>query len=62
MITDIIYNNTYQFGGSFSAEHGIGQLKKKEMIKYKTKEEIKLMREIKKSFDPLNIFNPGKIF
>ena len=62
LITDIIYNNTYRFGGSFSAEHGIGQLKKKEMIKYKTKEEIKLMREIKKSFDPLNIFNPGKIF
>lgn len=62
LITDIIYKNTYKCGGSFSAEHGIGQLKKNEMIKYKTKKEIKLMREIKKSFDPLNIFNPGKIF
>jgi len=62
LITDIIYNNTYKSGGSFSAEHGIGQLKKNEMIKYKSKEEIKLMKKIKKSFDPFNIFNPGKIF
>ena len=61
-ITEIIYENTYRFNGSFSAEHGIGQLKKKELRKYKSKDEIKRMLGIKKIFDPKNILNPGKIF
>ncbi len=61
-ITELIYENTYKFDGSFSAEHGIGQLKKKELRKYKTNDEIKRMQGIKKMFDPKNILNPGKIF
>ena len=58
---EIILNNVYNLEGSFSAEHGIGQLKKKELLNYKDKNIIELMREIKQSFDPLNILNPGKI-
>ena len=49
-------------GGSFSAEHGIGQIKKDSLIKYKDVNEINLMKKIKLSLDPKNIFNPGKIF
>lgn len=58
----IIYDNVSFFGGSFSAEHGIGQLKKKELRSYKSKIEFSKMKEIKKNFDPKNIFNPGKVF
>ena len=61
-ITGIIYSKTYKYHGSFSAEHGIGQLKRKELKKYKPKEEIEQMLKIKKNFDPNNILNPGKIF
>ena len=61
-ITEIIYENVSKFKGSFSAEHGIGQLKKSELRKYKSKEEIKQMLSIKHNFDPKNILNPGKIF
>ena len=60
-ITNIIYENTYKFNGSFSAEHGIGQLKRKELRRYKTKDEIKKMLGLKKIFDPKNILNPGKL-
>ena len=50
-----------QMGGSFSAEHGVGIVRKKDALKVKS-EEIKIMKKIKKSFDPKNILNPGKIF
>jgi FAD/FMN-containing dehydrogenase len=50
------------FGGSISAEHGVG-LTKKPYLKYsRSPEEIEYMRMIKKSFDPDGILNPGKIF
>ena len=48
-------------GGSFSAEHGIGIVRKKDALKIKG-DEIKIMKSIKKSLDPKNILNPGKIF
>ena len=50
-----------QMGGSFSAEHGVGIVRKKDALKVKS-EEIKIMKKIKKSLDPKNILNPGKIF
>ena len=65
-IRDEIYlyiNNLVQsYGGSFSAEHGIGQIKKDSLLKYKTSTEIEIMKNIKKIFDPKNILNDGKIF
>ena len=42
-------------------EHGIGQLRKNELEKHKSKNEICTMRKIKKLFDPQNILNPGKV-
>jgi len=65
-IRDEIYlyiNDLVQsYGGSFSAEHGIGQIKKDSLLKYKTSSEIEIMKNIKKIFDPKNILNEGKIF
>ena len=60
-INDIIYNNTKLVDGSISAEHGIGLDKKKYLIKSRSEDEIELMRLIKKSIDPKNILNPGRV-
>ncbi len=61
-VNEIIFSYVTKFNGSISAEHGIGQLRRDELKKYKSSEEIKRMTEIKKIFDPKNIMNPGKIF
>ena len=50
-----------KYNGSFSAEHGIGVIRKKDALEYK-KDEIALMKRIKQAIDPKNIVNPGKIF
>ena len=48
-------------GGSISAEHGIGQLKREEIARYKPAIEIELMHRIKAALDPRGIMNPGKL-
>jgi len=60
-INEIIYSNTEKVDGSISAEHGIGLDKKKYLIKTRSQDEIELMRLIKKSIDPKNILNPGRV-
>lgn len=50
-----------QYGGSISAEHGIGRLKRDELAVYKSEAEIQLMRAIKAALDPKGIMNPGKV-
>ena len=57
-----IFNLVHDLGGSFSAEHGIGLIKKKEFKKYTSKEEYLIKYNLKKLLDPNNIMNPGKIF
>ena len=57
-----IFNLVHDLGGSFSAEHGIGLIKKKEFKKYTSKEEFIIKYNLKKLLDPKNIMNPGKIF
>jgi len=56
-----LYDITNQLDGSYSAEHGIGLAKKEELKKYSSKSEFELMNLIKKSIDPNNILNPGKV-
>jgi FAD/FMN-containing dehydrogenase len=56
-----IHDLVREFGGSFSAEHGIGQLKVFELERYAPPVELDLMRTIKKSLDPNGIMNPGKV-
>ena len=60
-INELVHNQVYQYSGSFSAEHGIGQAKRDELPRRKSPVEIELMRAIKKAFDPKNIMNPGKV-
>jgi FAD/FMN-containing dehydrogenase len=59
--TDIVHDLIDSMGGSISAEHGIGQLKRAELKKYKSVLELELMRSIKQSLDPRGLMNPGKV-
>ena len=56
-----IHDFVRDFGGSFSAEHGIGQLKVFELERYADPVELELMRRVKHAFDPNGIMNPGKV-
>lgn len=51
-----------EFGGSFSAEHGIGGLKREDFRRYTPESRVALMRAIKAAIDPDGVMNPGKIF
>ncbi|MES2291888.1 MAG: FAD-binding oxidoreductase [Pseudomonadota bacterium] len=55
-VHDIVKN----YSGSISAEHGIGQMKRDILPRYKSSEELDAMRALKAAFDPKNILNPGK--
>lgn len=61
-IEQIIYDLCRDFGGSVSAEHGIGMLKKDFLSHSRSSEEIELMRKIKQVLDPKQILNQGRIF
>jgi FAD/FMN-containing dehydrogenase len=50
-----------EMGGSISAEHGIGFMKREELLHVKSDVELELMRKIKAAFDPRGILNPGKV-
>jgi len=60
-INQIVYDAVHRFGGSFSAEHGLGQLKRGMALHYKSTVEMELMRSIKKALDPTGRMNPGKL-
>ena len=57
----IVHDIVDALGGSISAEHGIGQLKRGELAHYKSAVEMEMMRAIKRTFDPLGLMNPGKV-
>jgi FAD/FMN-containing dehydrogenase len=61
-MTKLIYGITGDFGGSISAEHGIGILKRPYLKLSRTAEEIETMRTLKRALDPHHILNPGRIF
>ncbi|GGE73215.1 FAD-binding oxidoreductase [Massilia psychrophila] len=60
-INRIVHDSVEQFNGSISAEHGIGALKRDDLVRYKPKVELDMMRAIKAALDPLGIMNPGKV-
>ncbi len=60
-INRIVYDSIARFNGTISAEHGLGALKREELVRYKSPLEIALMKKIKQAFDQNNLMNPGKI-
>ena len=57
----IVYDVVASFGGSISAEHGIGQAKREDLLHYRDETEISLMRTLKQTLDPNGILNPGRV-
>jgi FAD/FMN-containing dehydrogenase len=60
-VADAIYGVVAELGGSFSAEHGIGQERRKYLQQYRSATELATMRAIKAALDPQGIMNPGKV-
>ena len=61
-VSQWVFDIVQRYGGSVSAEHGVGLLKKDYLQYGRSQEEIALMKQIKAVFDPNGIMNPGKIF
>jgi FAD/FMN-containing dehydrogenase len=60
-IQDAVHDVVQHFGGSISAEHGLGIMKVDEITRYKSVVEMDVMRTLKRTLDPNNILNPGKV-
>ena len=60
-VNSIVFDAVAAFGGSFSAEHGIGALKRDELAQRKSPVALTLMRQIKTALDPLGLLNPGRV-
>ena len=60
-VNALVYDSVMQFGGSISAEHGVGSLKLDELEKYKSPVALGMMQAIKRALDPLNLMNPGRV-
>jgi FAD/FMN-containing dehydrogenase len=60
-ISRAVHDIVWDFGGSISAEHGLGLMKREEIQRYKSAAEMDAMRALKRTFDPNNILNPGKL-
>lgn len=61
-VTELLGRVLEEFGGTVSAEHGIGLLKRPYLHYSRSAAEIELMRQMKRVFDPAGIMNPGKLF
>jgi FAD/FMN-containing dehydrogenase len=61
-VSNQVFSLVQQYGGSVSAEHGVGLLKKHYLNYSRDPQEIEYMRLIKQAFDPNGVLNPGKVF
>ena len=60
-VNRIVHDIVHAFGGSISAEHGVGQAKVDEITRYKSTVALETMRAVKRALDPKGIMNPGKV-
>jgi FAD/FMN-containing dehydrogenase len=60
-VSRVIHDLAAAFGGSISAEHGIGVMKRDALIDYKSATELEVMRALKRALDPTNILNPNRV-
>ena len=60
-VNTLVFDSVMRFGGSISAEHGIGSLKVDTLAHYKSPVALGLMRVIKQALDPHNLLNPGRV-
>lgn len=60
-VNRIVHDAVHAFNGSISAEHGLGQLKREEILRYKSPVEMAMMRSVKQALDPRGLMNPGKV-
>ena len=60
-VNGLVFDQVRKFGGSISAEHGIGTLKVEKLPHYKSPVALKMMQAVKKALDPQGLMNPGKV-
>jgi FAD/FMN-containing dehydrogenase len=60
-LTESLYGLVCRLGGTISAEHGIGTLKKEALARHRSETELALMRTLKRALDPAKLLNPGKV-
>ncbi len=60
-MNDAVHAVVRAFNGSISAEHGIGKMKRAELLATEPPVAIDLMRRVKAAFDPAGVMNPGKL-
>jgi FAD/FMN-containing dehydrogenase len=60
-VEEVVYGLVRQYGGTVSAEHGIGTLKRRWLAHARSPEQIALMQTLKAALDPKNLLNPGKV-
>jgi FAD/FMN-containing dehydrogenase len=60
-VNAIVYEAVHACGGSISAEHGVGVLKRDELVHYKSPVALALMRQVKAALDPAGMMNPGRV-
>jgi D-lactate dehydrogenase (cytochrome) len=60
-VHDVVFAIVAKYGGSISAEHGVGIVKRDRLPQVKDKVALELMRTLKRTLDPKGILNPGKV-
>jgi len=60
-VEEVVYSLVQQYGGTVSAEHGIGTIKRRWLGHARSPEQVALMRTLKNAMDPKGILNPGKV-
>jgi FAD/FMN-containing dehydrogenase len=60
-VNTLVFDQVKRFGGSISAEHGVGEQKVNKLPLYKDPTALAMMRAVKKALDPNNLLNPGRV-